>query len=185
MVPIVREHLEKAQRDQRGVYNRTAQHREFQPGDRVLVLVPTVECKFLATWQGPFEILEKVGEVNYKVRQPGKRKAEQIYIVNLLQKWHDQEALFSSLFLRDPPEPAWDQVQLGPDLSPHQLQQVKELVEANQDVFSSVPGCTHLIEHEVHNQPGSCSKPKTLQDPRGPQTADQRGAKEDVGPKCD
>ena len=71
--PIVKEHMEKAQRDQRAVYDQTAQPREFQPGDRVLVLVPTVECKFLATWQGPYKVIQKVGEVNYKIRQPGKR----------------------------------------------------------------------------------------------------------------
>ncbi|XP_075949073.1 uncharacterized protein LOC142951429 [Anarhichas minor] len=41
--PIVKEHMAKAQRDQRAVYNRAAQPREFNPGDRVLVLVPTVE----------------------------------------------------------------------------------------------------------------------------------------------
>ena len=39
------------------VYNRAAQPREFKLGDRVLVLVPTVECEFLATWQGPFEVM--------------------------------------------------------------------------------------------------------------------------------
>lgn len=89
VVPIMKEHMEKAQRDQSAAYNRAAQPREFKPGDRVLVLVPTVECKFLATWQRPFEVIEKVGEVNYKVRQPGKRKSEQIFHINLLKKWHD------------------------------------------------------------------------------------------------
>ncbi|XP_069371637.1 uncharacterized protein [Paralichthys olivaceus] len=154
VVPIVKEHMEKAQRDQSAAYNRPAQPREFQPGDRVLVLVPTVECKFLATWQGPYEVIEKVGEVNYKVRQPGRRKGEQIYHINLLKKWHDRETLFTCLPPRESPEPARDVVQFGPDLSPHQLQQAKELVEGNPDVFSFLPGCTHLVEHEIRTQPG-------------------------------
>ena len=46
--PIVREHLRKAQQAQARVYNRGAQLRTFQPGDLVLVLVPTAERKFLA-----------------------------------------------------------------------------------------------------------------------------------------
>ena len=79
VMPMVREHMEKAQREQSVAYNQPAQPREFKPGDTVLVLVPTVECKFLATWQGPFEVIERVGKANYKVRQPGKRKGEQIY----------------------------------------------------------------------------------------------------------
>ena len=36
----------------------------------------------------------------------------------------------------------------------HQLQQAKELVDRNQDVFSTLPGCTHLVEHEVSTQAG-------------------------------
>uniref|UniRef100_A0AAQ4NYK4 Integrase catalytic domain-containing protein n=1 Tax=Gasterosteus aculeatus aculeatus TaxID=481459 RepID=A0AAQ4NYK4_GASAC len=64
--PMMREHMETTQRQQQASYNRSAQPREFKPGDKVLVLVPTVECKFLATWQGPYEVIERVGEVNYK-----------------------------------------------------------------------------------------------------------------------
>jgi len=63
--PIVRELMEKAQREQQATYNRAAQPREFQTGDKVLVLIPTAESKCLVTWQGPFEIAERVGEVNY------------------------------------------------------------------------------------------------------------------------
>uniref|UniRef100_A0A8C5B8M4 Gypsy retrotransposon integrase-like protein 1 n=1 Tax=Gadus morhua TaxID=8049 RepID=A0A8C5B8M4_GADMO len=67
--PIVRGHLQRAQQAQTRVYDRGAQLRTFQPGD--LVLVPMAECRFLAKWQGPYEVVESVGEVNYRVRQPG------------------------------------------------------------------------------------------------------------------
>ncbi|KAJ8359251.1 hypothetical protein SKAU_G00157760 [Synaphobranchus kaupii] len=65
--PMVREHMAEAQTAQARVYNRGAQPREFAPGDKVLVLVPTSECKFLAKWNGPYEVIEKVGAVNYRV----------------------------------------------------------------------------------------------------------------------
>ncbi|KAL7844104.1 hypothetical protein SRHO_G00226430 [Serrasalmus rhombeus] len=52
VAPIVHEHMEEAQQAQQQAH--PAQPREFQPGDRVLVLVPTTTCKFLATWQGPY-----------------------------------------------------------------------------------------------------------------------------------
>ena len=42
--PVVREHLGRAQQAQARVYNRGAQLRTFNPGDQVLVLVPTAEC---------------------------------------------------------------------------------------------------------------------------------------------
>ncbi|KAJ8381218.1 hypothetical protein SKAU_G00019960 [Synaphobranchus kaupii] len=53
--------MAEAQTAQARVYNRGAQPREFAPGDKVLVLVPTSECKFLAKWTGPYEVIEKVG----------------------------------------------------------------------------------------------------------------------------
>ncbi|KAL7854617.1 hypothetical protein SRHO_G00168070 [Serrasalmus rhombeus] len=86
MAPIVHEHMEEAQRAQQRAYNPPAQPREFQPGDHVLVLVPTTTCKFLATWQGHYTVREKVGPVNYRLDQPGRRKSQQVYHINLLNR---------------------------------------------------------------------------------------------------
>ncbi|CAJ0946971.1 unnamed protein product [Ranitomeya imitator] len=41
----------------------------------------------MAKWQGAYEVQGKVGEVNYRVYQPGKRKPEQLYHINLLKVW--------------------------------------------------------------------------------------------------
>ncbi len=87
--PVVREHMQQAQQQQARVYNRGAHVREFHPGEKVLVLIPSSECKFLARWLGPYEVVERTGPVNYRVRQPGRRKGQQIYHVNLLKPWHE------------------------------------------------------------------------------------------------
>uniref|UniRef100_A0A8C5CZT0 ribonuclease H n=1 Tax=Gadus morhua TaxID=8049 RepID=A0A8C5CZT0_GADMO len=151
--PLVREHMQEAQVAQARVYNRGAQQRDFQPGDKVLVLVPTTECKFLARWNGPYEVLEKVGEVNYRVRQPGRRSPTQIYHVNLLKKWNARDVLCSI-----PPKATSEtgpaKVPLGEQLSPAQRQELMELVDQNQDVFSSEPGHTNLVQHHIINEPG-------------------------------
>ncbi|KAJ8375501.1 hypothetical protein SKAU_G00060810 [Synaphobranchus kaupii] len=91
--PIMREHMVQAQEAQRRVYNHSAQPGHFNPGDRVLVLVPTSECKFLGCWQN--EIREKLTDVTYRVRQPGRRPV-QIYHINLLKKWVACNFLLSS-----------------------------------------------------------------------------------------
>lgn len=65
--PLVQKHMQQAQQAQYRVYNQGAKVREFQPGDKVMVLIPTNECKFLAKWQGPYEGIEWVGPVNYNV----------------------------------------------------------------------------------------------------------------------
>lgn len=150
VMPIVREHLEQSQEAQRRVYNRSARVRSFNPGDRVLVLVPTVESKFLAKWQGPYEIIEKVGSVNYKVYQPGKRKPEQLYHVNLIKPWKDRETLTAvSAPSSDNPE-----VRVSETLSNSQKQETKELVQRNYDVFSELPGRTTAIKHDIVTEPG-------------------------------
>ncbi|KAJ8353375.1 hypothetical protein SKAU_G00209420 [Synaphobranchus kaupii] len=68
--PMVREHMAEAQTAQARVYNRGAQPREFAPGDKVLVLVPTSECKFLAKWNGPYGVIEKVAVKTEPVQVP-------------------------------------------------------------------------------------------------------------------
>lgn len=73
--------------------------------------------------------------------------------------------MFNCLPPRESKEPARDEVQFDPDLSPQQLQQAKELVDGNQDVFSSLPGCTHLVEHEIRTQPGKTVNQKPYRVP--------------------
>jgi hypothetical protein len=152
--PVVREHLGRAQQAQARVYNRGAQLRTFNPGDQVLVLVPTAECKFLAKWQGPYDVIDRVGDVNYRVRQPWRRKTIQVYNINLLKQWHPptapREPALLSLSARLPlPE-----VPVGEQLSPSQTQDMKEVVLQHLDVFSERPGRTATVSHVIRTEPG-------------------------------
>lgn len=70
--PMVRDHMQQVQTEKARLYNRGAQVREFNHGDKVMVLIPTTEFKFLAKWHGSYEIMEKVAAVNYRVRQLGR-----------------------------------------------------------------------------------------------------------------
>lgn len=47
--PIIREHMEKSQREQQATYNWPVQPKEFQIVDKVFMLIPSVESTFLAT----------------------------------------------------------------------------------------------------------------------------------------
>ncbi|KAJ8347570.1 hypothetical protein SKAU_G00261590 [Synaphobranchus kaupii] len=150
--PMVREHM--AQTAQARVYNHGAQPREFAPGDKVLVLVPTSECKFLVKWNSPYEVIEKVGAVNYRVRQPGRRPPTKVYHINLLKKWVARKVLFSLT----PPQVAVKtepvQVPMGEQLTPSQRQDLQDLVNRNRDVFSAEAGHTDLIQHRIVTEPG-------------------------------
>ncbi|KAL0152472.1 hypothetical protein M9458_052195 [Cirrhinus mrigala] len=149
IMPLVRENLSKAEQAQQRHYNRAAQPREFHPGDRVMVLVPNSNCKFLASWQGPYTVIQKMGPVTYRLRQPGRRQTEQIYHINLLKKWHGTRDQLAALSLTDPMV-----VDVNPQLSAAQKTELQHLVGQFQDVFSSRPGQTNVIQHDIRTPPG-------------------------------
>ncbi len=139
-VALVREHLAKAQQAQQRHYDRAAQPREFQTGDRMMVLVPTAACKFLTTWKGPYMVVEKIGPVTYRVRQPGRRNPEQLYHVNLLKKWVGTREQVIALATVEPVL-----VDVNPELSAVQKAELQHLIGQFSDLFSTVPGQTHHV----------------------------------------
>ncbi|KAI2646018.1 Retrovirus-related Pol polyprotein [Labeo rohita] len=149
VMPLVKEHLTKAQQSQQRRYDRAAQPREFHPGDWVMVLVPTSACKFLATWQGPYTITERIGPVTYRLRQPGRRREEQIYHINLLKRWVGTRDQLAALAVTDPVV-----VDMGGELSAAQRTELQQLVSQFSDVFSTRPGRTSIIEHDIRTPPG-------------------------------
>ncbi len=144
VMPLIWEHLSTAQQAQQRHYNRAAQPREFQPSDRVMVLVPPAACKFLATWQGPYTVLEKVGPVTYRIRQPGRRRTEQLYHVNLLKKWVGTRDQLVALACTEPVV-----VDTNPHLSAAQKGELQHLIGQFSDVFSPLPGQTNVIQHDI------------------------------------
>ena len=179
--PLVREHMTQAQQEQSRAYNRGAARREFQVGDKVLVLVPTSECKFLAKWQGPFEVIKKTGPVNYKVSRPGRRKGENIYHVNLLKPWFEPEPVPLPVLLTSLSPPSSLEVPIGEDLSPRQRQEVRELLLRYQDRFSELPGRTNMLRHDIITDPGQVVRQRPYRIPEARRAA----IKEEVGKMLD
>ena len=65
--------MEHASRKQAKIYNRRSRFRKLKVGEKVLLL-PTNANKLLMHWKGPYEVLEKVGELDYKIKIKGKVK---------------------------------------------------------------------------------------------------------------
>lgn len=84
-----RENLQEAQATHKRWYDQRARLRQFQAGQKVLLLLPTSANKLLAKWQGPYTILRKMGPVTYEVHHPDKRKSYQTYHINLLKEWKE------------------------------------------------------------------------------------------------
>ena len=65
MAECVKENMLEKQDKQKQWYDVKARLREFKAGDPVLVLLPTSTNKLLAQWQGPYQVLERMGQVTY------------------------------------------------------------------------------------------------------------------------
>lgn len=106
-----------------------------------MVLVPNAACKFLATWQGPYKVLEKIRPVTYRVRHPGRRRAKQLYHINLLKKWVGTRDQLAALAITDPVV-----VDINPHLLAAQKRELQHLVGQFPDVFSSLPMQTRILQ---------------------------------------
>ena len=101
MTELVQHNLTQAQERQKNWYDRNARVREFLPGDQVLVLLPTATSKLLAQWQGPYEVLKRIGKVDYNIDMHDRRKRKRIFHVNMLRKFHVPKVSEANYFIEE------------------------------------------------------------------------------------
>ena len=68
---LARDNLEKVQLKQKTYYDKRARSRKFDVGDKVLLLLPTESNKLLLQWKGPYEVVEIVNSMDYRVDVDG------------------------------------------------------------------------------------------------------------------
>ena len=161
MSELVQRNLSRTQESQKKWYDQSARIREFHPGDRVLVLLPTLTNKPLAQWQGPYQVLQHVGKVNYPVDMHDRRKRKRIFHVNMLREFHMPKVLdvgywAEEVSSEDPNGdiPVWNespqgQPTMGEELNVIQHEQLRDLFKEFEDVLSSRPGRTEGVEHQI------------------------------------
>ena len=84
---LAKKNLKDTQDSMATRYNRQAVKRSFIPGDKVLVLLPVTGKPLEARFYGPYVVVKKVGELNYVVRTPDRRKETQLCHVNMLKPY--------------------------------------------------------------------------------------------------
>ncbi|XP_071944782.1 uncharacterized protein [Antedon mediterranea] len=82
---------QKKQQKMKSYYDRTAKDIHYKVGEEVLIFLPEGAGKLDSKWQGPYKITKKVGEVDYEIHMPDKRKSHRIIHANLIKKWYTQE----------------------------------------------------------------------------------------------
>ena len=83
--------LRSAQAKMKALYDTNTRERVFEIGDNVLVLSPRMDNPLAVRYHGPYEIVKKIGDVDYVLKTPGRRKATQLCHVNRLKPYYHRE----------------------------------------------------------------------------------------------
>ncbi|KAK3105050.1 hypothetical protein FSP39_016182 [Pinctada imbricata] len=81
---IIRTNLNTAHLHQKDYYERGANFHEFQPGDNVRLFCPGVKkgqsTKLHSPWKGPYIVLAKLSDLNYRIKLVGGMKKKVVHI---------------------------------------------------------------------------------------------------------
>ncbi|GFW60919.1 retrovirus-related Pol polyprotein from transposon 297 [Trichonephila clavipes] len=150
-------------------YDRDAVERKFVEGDLVMVLATSKQNKLEVNWIGPGKVLSRISDTNYVIDLPGRRDRSTIDQVNLLKQYHRRPE-FVSLIVEEVSDdiegdaeiPYPDkqctkfdyheilrESQLQLKLFPFQIDELKQVITKNKDVFSPDHGTTHLMRMDI------------------------------------
>ena len=79
---LVKDCLEKASSKAKKHFDKKTRMREMQSGDKTLILLPTAESKLLMQWKGPYQVVDRVGPTDYRIRIGD---VEKVYHINMLK----------------------------------------------------------------------------------------------------
>ncbi|GFT05794.1 retrovirus-related Pol polyprotein from transposon 17.6 [Trichonephila clavipes] len=127
--------MEDAKQKQKLWYDRRTVKRQFQLDELVLVIAPSRPNKLSVQWVGPGEIVQQLSETNYVVKFPEKDKTH-VYHVNMLKSYHQREENINLLCINPLKH---DEEEDMPSLE----------LENESNLFSNIPGCTDLAEHDI------------------------------------
>ena len=88
MCELAKQELLKAQCKQKKYYDVKSKERMFQPGDNVLILLPSEDNILLMQWKGPFGILERKNGHDYRVQLKDRVR---MFHANVIKKYNSRE----------------------------------------------------------------------------------------------
>ena len=142
-------------------YDKTSEVTKFKVGDKVFVLLP-FKCHSLSpVWHGPYEVKEKLGEVDYVIFLHDRVKKQRVVHVNMLRKYEPRVSCFvisendfdvegpatfpkSGIRTMDSRD-----IKIADNLDSFQREQVRQLLDKYDNIFSDLPGSTELVQHQI------------------------------------
>ena len=89
---LAQDNVRKLDIKQNAFYDKRARSRKFDVGDKVLLLLPSESNKVLLQWNGPYEVLELVNAMNYKIHVKG---VVNTYPANMLKLYVERQNVTS------------------------------------------------------------------------------------------
>ena len=85
---LAKDHLGKAQTKMKIWYEHKAKDRKYSHGDKVMALLPEPHKNLLAQYSEPYTILQKVGNLDYIISTPHRRRYTH---VNMLKPYYTRD----------------------------------------------------------------------------------------------
>ena len=171
-VSLAQQNLQNMSKKYKKYYNRKSRRRHLKVGNKVLVLLPTKTNKLLMSWKGPYEVVEKLSVLDYRIKMGKKVKT---FHINMLRQYIEREddqqttdvQVCSIAVLDCTSEDNEDNIEglvespsicdnesvellnINPDLTKEEQSQVRQLVTNFASTFTGIPGCTTLLEHDI------------------------------------
>ncbi|XP_065149952.1 uncharacterized protein [Paramisgurnus dabryanus] len=92
-VELARESLSSTQTRMKKRFDQKAVDRQFNAGDKVLVLLPVPGSTLTAKFSGPYDVERKVSETDYIIRTPDRRRKTRLCHINMLKPFHSRDVV--------------------------------------------------------------------------------------------
>ena len=171
---IAKSNLKLAQKSMKEKFDQNSVNRSFEPGDKVLALLPVPGRPLQARYFGPYVIEKKMSDLNYILQTPDRRKQKQLCHINMLKPYFERKDDNVHPVQSVVSDPARDDCNLDENidvssgtvrlnnseilsnldlklahLSPSQQEDFKDLFIKYKQLFSDVPTRTTKIVHDV------------------------------------
>ena len=172
---LAADHLKSSQRNMKQLFDKKAKERSFDPGEKVLILLPIPGDPLHARYSGPYVVEKKMSDVNYLIRTPDRQKKKRLCHINMLKKYVDRnpsEVVTPVMCVVDNKVDQTTDDDIDVDkkcagvklknsdvlcdldkklghLSPDEKEDVEKVIGDFPELFSDVPGRTNLVEHDV------------------------------------
>lgn len=89
---LARENLSQAQLKMKRRFDKKSESREFQHGDKVLVLLPLPGSSLQSKFSGPYVVERKISDTDYVIGTPDRKRKTRVCHVNMIKKYYSRES---------------------------------------------------------------------------------------------